>query len=269
MLLCLMFVSACNNDDPTPQNSKELTTQKLNDTGITWRGLMPKGNDETCAPTELSAQQDCDIGQDASINKNSNTASSFNYIKIDTQGSPLPYDAKQWSCVEDQVSGLLWEVKTNIEGLHNANNKFTWYNSDKKLNGGKIGDWNNLGDHCYGYEAGKPKTYCHTEQLVSRVNKKGLCGFNDWRLPNRTELTSLINFGRIEPTINTQFFPYTQDDFYWTNSPTATRTLEAWTISFEYGFTAPMRRTDTRYARLVRSNKSEQSNSNNEVNSAL
>ena len=49
-----------------------------------------------------------------------------------------------------------------------------------------------------------------------------------------------------EPVIDTQFFPHPQHDFYWTSSPAATRKLEAWTVSFEYGFTTPMRRTDTR-----------------------
>jgi len=246
VLSCLAFIVACNDGDMSSQQSTSKPLPKLNNTGITWRGLIPKGTDEECTPVKPFAQQDCDTSNKALPN------AGFHYMKVDTNGNELPSNSKDWNCVVDEVSGFMWEVKSDSEGLHNSNDKFTWYNSNKKTNGGKIGDWNNLGNHCYGYQEGKPKTYCHTEQFVSRVNKKGLCGFNDWRLPTRTELTTLINFGRIRPTINTQFFPHAQSDFYWTNSPTTTRILEAWTISFEYGFTTPMRRTDTRYARLVR-----------------
>lgn len=272
----LLILSGCNDDHTLPDQSqrekkpdkkqpltplKLNTSSKLNDTGITWRGLFPKGIDDTCMPdastdamtnAKHANQQDCYTGRDVFLHDDSNGAAGFSYTKIDKNGQKLPNNADTWQCVVDNVSGFMWEIKTNTAGLHNATDKFTWYNANKKTNGGKIGDWNNNGKHCYGYEEGKPKTYCHTEQFVSRVNKQGLCGFHDWRLPTRTELTSLIHFGRTEPAIDTHFFPHTQHDFYWSNSPTATRKLEAWTVSFEYGFTTPMRRTDTRYARLVR-----------------
>jgi len=136
--------------------------------------------------------------------------------------------------------------------LHFYGDRFTWYDSNKKSNGGHIGSWNHKGKHCFGYTEGKPRTYCHTEQFVSRVNKQSLCGFNDWRLPSREELTSLVNFGATGPSIDTQYFPQVQRDFYWSASAAAGKKNQAWTISFEYGFTAPMLRTDTRFVRLVR-----------------
>ena len=264
-----------NAQDHSKQEPTQIVPSKLNDTGITWRGIYPKGIENSCLqntthnslnsgaiPNNIN-QQDCNTGRDVFLNNNTDGFAGFSYSKIDTNGEKLPSNASAWQCVTDNVSGLMWEVKNTTASLHNSTDKFTWYNANKKTNGGKIGDWNNRGDHCYGYEEGKPKTYCHTEQFVSRVNKQGLCGFHDWRLPSRAELTSLIHFGRTEPAIDTQFFPHTQHDFYWTNSPTATRKLEAWTVSFEYGFTTPMRRTDTRYARLVRT--SHQSEDKNDI----
>ena len=260
--LSLLTLNGCSNDNDDAQthseiekepNKQHVISSKVNDTGITWRGLFPKGIDDTCIrDATRSNEQDCYTGRDVFLDDDSDGAGGFSYTKINANGEKLPSNTSAWQCVTDNVSGFMWEVKNNTTGLHNSADKFTWYNANKKTNGGKIGDWNNQGKHCYGYEKGKPKTYCHTEQFVSRVNKQGLCGFHDWRLPTRTELTSLIHFGRTEPTIDTHFFPHTQHDFYWTSSPTATRKLEAWTVSFEYGFTTPMRRTDTRYARLVR-----------------
>lgn len=279
VVLGVLILSGCNNDNALQDHSQQekkpgkkqhIAPSKLNDTGITWRGIYPKGVDDTCVrDTTYTNQQDCYAGRDVFAHDNSNGAVGFSYTKIDKRGEKLPNNANTWQCVADNVSGFMWEVKTATNGLHHSTDKFTWYNANKKTNGGKIGDWNSRGKHCYGYEEGKPKTYCHTEQFVSRVNKQGLCGFHDWRLPTRTELTSLIHFGRTEPAIDTQFFPHTQHDFYWTNSPTATRKLEAWTVSFEYGFTTPMRRTDTRYARLVRTfqHVKENKENNNERNS--
>ena len=288
LFLCLLAINGCKDSSVLPEPKEDVKplsvlqnpSSKLNDTGITWRGIIPKGVDDNCADDvvteDTSSQQDCNTGRDVILRDNSNGMAGFSYVKIDANGKTLPNDAHEWRCVADEVSGFMWEVKSTTVDLHNSSDKFTWYNANKKTNGGDIGDWNNRGNHCYGYEEGKPKTYCHTEQFVSRVNKQGLCGFYDWRLPTRQELTSLIHFGRTEPAIDTQFFPHTQHDFYWTNSPTATRTLEAWTVSFEYGFTTPMRRTDTRYARLVRTvhtakNTNEVNNSkvNNTKNNAL
>ncbi|WP_179957622.1 DUF1566 domain-containing protein [Exilibacterium tricleocarpae] len=234
----------------------------LNDTGITWGGNYPRGVNTDCtatiaAPEHNSAgnilvQQDCANGTDA---RNGGVAG-FVYHKVSDTGERLPAAAPRWHCVIDAVSGLMWEVKqapdAGAAGLHHSGDLFTWYNSNERVNGGNIGDWNSRGDQCSGYVAGQPRTYCHVEQFVSRVNKQGLCGYRDWRLPTRPELTSLIHFGRTEPAIDTDYFPATQSEFYWSASAVAGRELEAWAVSFQFGFTTPLRRSDTRYARLVR-----------------
>ncbi len=265
--LCISTLSY--GDGPLTKTSLESKRPEqprtLNDTGITWAGDYPKGINDKCEARfqnststineQITREQDCSTGRDALPPNVNDGAAGFVFTKINNQGKNLPEKAKEWRCVSDEISGLMWEVKSSIEGLHHRDDLYTWYSSDKKNNGGNIGDWNSRGAHCHGYVAGTPRSYCHVEQFVSRVNKKGLCGFKDWRLPSREELTSLIHFGETEPAIDLAYFPKTKSDFYWSASPVADRTQEAWAISFQFGFTTPMRRTDTRYARLVRSLK--------------
>ena len=232
--------------------------QTLNDTGVDYVGHPHKGvktvcrNNDTEGSEFYSTSQDCSSGRDVYQNNEEDGLAGFSYKKLDINGKILESDSPVWFCVQDTVSGLTWEVKQTEKGLHFYGDRFTWYDSNKKSNGGHIGSWNHKGKHCFGYTEGKPRTYCHTEQFVSRVNKQGLCGFNDWRLPSREELTSLVNFGMTGPSIDTQYFPQVQRDFYWSASAAAGKNNQAWTISFEYGFTAPMLRTDTRFVRLVR-----------------
>ena len=257
-----LLICACSSGE------RDITLPKLNDTGITWGGNYPKGINVDCKAEivgeqlpqgekiagDILSQQDCAGGRDASAAD----ATGFVYHRVSAGGEILPPEAPDWHCVIDAISGLMWEVKSAADGergnagLHDGDDLFTWYSSDTGSNGGAIGDWNSRGRHCSGYRPAEPKTYCHVEQFVSRVNQQGLCGFSDWRLPTRPELTSLIHFGRTEPAIDTAFFPATQNEFYWSASALVGREGEAWAISFQFGFSAPLRRSDTRYARLVR-----------------
>lgn len=238
--------------------------KRLNDTGIDYGGDYPKGINSGCVakvesfdvnPLQAESfidQQDCATGPSAAHRSG---YSVFSYRKVSAAGEILPQDARQWDCVIDEVSGLMWEVKHDdktVDSLHFFGDKFTWYNSNPKFNGGNIGDWNQRGAHCHGYTEGKPRSYCHVEQFVSRVNKKGLCGFHDWRLPTRAELTSLIHFGEFQPAIDRNYFPHTLSNFYWAFNPVVGRPIEAWAVNFEFGYSSPLRKTDVRSARLVR-----------------
>ena len=230
-------------------------SQGLNDTGISYAGTYPKGIEADCSSTAsaLIQQQDCATGQSAVVKAHSDSV--FQYQKVSADGSYLGFDAKIWACVLDKVTGLMWEVKNTDktpDNLHHVADQFTWYNSNPRVNGGDIGNWNHQGDSCYGYTSGKPRTYCHIEQFASRVNKQGLCGFNDWRVPSRAELTSLIHFGQFQPAIEKSYFPHTLSTFYWVTDPVPARPIEAWSVDFEFGTTSPLRKTDLRPVRLVR-----------------
>lgn len=242
---------------------------QLNDTGIFYGGDFPKGINPDCSGRILSnttdtavaeqfiLQQDCSTGTSASNNTSNKTA--FNFHKVGDKGQKLSTESTEWNCINDETSSLMWEVKHNNsekDDLHYIGDKFTWYNSDPKSNDGNIGDWNRHGAYCKGYSENKPRTYCHIEQFASRVNKVGLCGHNDWRVPTRSELTSIIHFGKNQPAIDSDYFPNSLNNFYWTWNPVAERPIEAWAINFEFGFTSPLRKTDLRPVRLVRSTAS-------------
>ncbi len=62
-----------------------------------------------------------------------------------------------------------------------------------------------------------------------------LDGQQDWRLPSRMELVSLLDFGGLDPTIDLDAFPGTPSDFFWTASPVPFLNL-AYGVRFELGF---------------------------------
>ena len=68
------------------------------------------------------------------------------------------------------------------------------------------------------------------------MNQAALCGFQDWRLPTVDELMGLVDYGRVFPAINTDYFPSTRyGRFYWTASPAAECSYSAWYVYFLHG----------------------------------
>ena len=262
LCLCCFTLSSCSDNNSSP------STRKLNDTGITWGGDYPKDINEDCSAQfnteqlaegesyegDLLSYQDCSQGADASGKKRP----AFEYVKVSAEGKLLKDDSKEWSCVLDKISGLLWEVKAGVDekygntGWHDGDDLFTWYNARPIMNGGAVGDWNARYDQCAGYQQGQPSSYCNIEELVSRVNTDGYCGFNDWRVPLRTELESLVNFGRTMPAIDVNYFPNTKNNYYWSYTPVAGQKTMAWAVSFQFGLTSQLKRDNGRNVRLVR-----------------
>ena len=106
------------------------------------------------------------------------------YTKLDSQGNDLPDTATSWTMVRDNVTGLIWEVKTE----ENKDDTYTW--------------------------PGSP-------YYVAQLNAQNFGGHSSWRLPEIKELFSLVNAGIAEPgpTIDTVYFPHTADAFYWSSFP--------------------------------------------------
>jgi hypothetical protein len=200
--------------------------QKLNDTGITH---CADGNSNTldCPATDYSGQ-DADHG-----------ANTMSFTKI-----------ANGNCVKDNVTGLIWEVK-QLDGLHNKNDQYTWYQPDNSKNGGDAG---NIGreNTCYGYEEGDPNTYCNTDAYSRRVNAENWCSYTDWRLPTLEELRSIVDYSRANPSIDKGYFENSQSNYYWSSSPSFYST-HAWIISFGRGENNIDNKSYNSPIRLVRS----------------
>jgi len=59
---------------------------------------------------------------------------------------------------------------------------------------------------------------CDTEKFVADVNAAALCGYNDWRMPTRRELLTLVHAGTWNPSIDATYFPNTNAVAFQTGS---------------------------------------------------
>ena len=224
----------------------------LNDTGIDW--FADDGNNNLPIEPATHPGQDGGIGRDAAakagiLTKVGSGSKGFDFTKIANDGTELPAtaalgtNAKDWACTRDNVTGLMWEVKTT-SGLRSQSHSYTWYNSDATKNGGSAGTVS--GGTCFA--TGR----CDTAKYVADVNASGLCGHNDWLMPARNELLSIADLGRTNPTIDTGWFPNTPASVFWSASAYAGDSSLAWFVSFDYGYARYFNKSISILARLVR-----------------
>jgi hypothetical protein len=128
--------------------------------------------------------------------------------KIDANGKPLPVHEGPWSCVLDRDTGLLWENKSDNEGLHYATATFSWFDAASGAGRAASGSCYNEDGEMYG---------CDTQAYARLASSERWCGRNDWRLPAAAELQSLLfDTGYAgAPRIATGFFPHTGRFPYW------------------------------------------------------
>ncbi|CAK8719570.1 hypothetical protein GCAAIG_09050 [Candidatus Electronema halotolerans] len=252
-------VSAHIAGTPPPASA----TTPLNDTGITWSGNYKSGNNTACIASStpdddnVVAEQDCSHGRDATNNDDSDGHAGFSYTKLDSNGVPLDdqsadYATTPWACVKDNVTGLIWEVKTDDGGLHDKDDTYTWYNTDPTTNGGADGSADYGGNTCYEYDSSNPSKFCNTQAYVNRVNAAGWCGASDWRMPTRKELNSIVHHGSYNPAIDINYFPNTVSSEFWSGSPYANGSDDAWSVYFYNGDSGAYLRHYDYAVRLVR-----------------
>lgn len=73
------------------------------------------------------------------------------------------------------------------------------------------------------------------QQALAAGAQHSLGGFSDWRLPNKNELASIVEYRCVDPAINNQAFPNTPSAWYWSSSPNANGSSSAWGVYFYYG----------------------------------
>jgi hypothetical protein len=105
--------------------------------------------------------------------------------------------------VRDNNTGLIWEIKSPEKADVNFKEfKCNWH---------------------------------ETEDYINRLNKSEFGGFSDWRLPNKEELRSIVDYNDLTPAVDQHFFPTLMADFYWSKETYLADEKLAWGIYFGYG----------------------------------
>jgi len=72
-----------------------------------------------------------------------------------------------------------------------------------------------------------------------------------WRLANKKELLSIVDYGRYDPSIDTVFTD-TTSDYYWSSTTRADGAHSAWIVHFDNGNTRGNSKSNSYYVRCVR-----------------
>jgi len=135
-------------------------------------------------------------------------------------GVGLRYTSHANGTITDQSTGLVWEKKT-------AANQFDAY----------------MWDEAFAY--------------VASLNAVRFGGYDDWRLPNVRELASLIDYGKFNPAVSSEFDDCgngscTVGGSYWSSTTTVSAPILAWRVNFYDGAHLVGGKTFTIRVRAVR-----------------
>ena len=125
------------------------------------------------------------------------------YTKLDANGNDLPNSATEWIMVQDNVTGLIWENKTDDGSIHDKDNIYNWNDAQSVF--------------------------------IATLNSQNFGGYSDWRLPTVKELSFLVNGSGLDPLINTTYFPNTVSSYYWSSTTNAYGPGGAWGVGFGGG----------------------------------
>ena len=147
------------------------------------------------------------------------------YTKLGQNGVVLPDTATQaegWIMTKDNVTGLIWELKTDDGSIHDKDDGYRLQNAQ--------------------------------DVFIAQLNSNSFGGYSDWRMPTVKELSWLVNSDIPYPglTIDTAWFPHTVSSNYWSSTTYADYTYFAWRVYFYYGYVNYLNKSYSYYVRAVR-----------------
>lgn len=165
---------------------------------------LPKTGQTTCyddTGSIISCNTTTGAGQDAALRKGVAWPSTRFTSNADTT-------------ILDNLTGLIWAPNGNIMPTRDNN-----WDQDGTVNDGKV-------------------TWQHALDYIAKLNDENYLGHADWRLPNRKELNSLINYGQSDNTawLNSNGFTGVQGTCYWSSTTSAKNAASVWYVDIQYGY---------------------------------
>lgn len=147
------------------------------------------------------------------------------------KGVALSFTDNGDGTITDNRTGLMWEKHSDDGSIHDKDNTYTWANA--------------------------------FATKVGALNSTVFAGYNDWRVPNRFELESLLDLGP-NPSTSSAFdtacapactvltCSCTVGDGYWTSTTYRPGPTFAWGVYFSNGFVGNYLKTLSNQVRAVR-----------------
>ncbi|MBQ6976190.1 MAG: DUF1566 domain-containing protein [Selenomonadaceae bacterium] len=149
------------------------------------------------------------------------------YIFLDSQGKLLDFEhckGNEVAVIRDSETGLDWEVKSlDAENFRFYNRTLNWF--------------------------------AFTEKYISQLNEMNYGGFDDWRIPSKAELRSLIDYSKTSPAFPQEIFKTLTAQDYWCGTTYGLRDDCGWVINLNIGAATAKNKTLPSYGVAVRGRK--------------
>ena len=247
-----LLLSVTDNANNTATDKVLITIQPrdlgfLHDTGVTEcydnSAVIDCGGD-------VFPNQDGDSGRDTIEQDKSGAGERhFDFTKLDKNGDEIKNSDQVVSCVRDNFTGLVWEVKepSSVPRFSSLRSVDNYYSFD-----GELAPIASCPDD----------DNCGVDNFITAVNELPYCGGANWRLPTFMELINVMDYFDVDNSslLDSNFFPYTPDfaelghKYYWVSDENAEGgggTFN-WVIDLETGDDSALPFSQPAYVILVR-----------------